>query len=288
MNSPKRNSHGFTFVELLVSTLVAAVAAAGAYSLLDSGLSLYAKNFSLNATHYTARVSLERMMPKINSSGAAPILVDEKGADIAGNGPAAGIRLCVPPANSSYTIPTAVAATATSLNISIAAGQARPRDSDVLLIDAGVVLQSGKAVQVEIASVSGTGSPVTLTLKEAVGSAIPANSRCLILQQIAFIASANQLHFYPKVMSEARQGAAAFTNPANYTVISTIEPTPGNTQPRPFLYKDATRRLLSVDLRNRATRFSNQISKFNTFFSIHSSIAVRSAYLDSSKLKPIN
>jgi prepilin-type N-terminal cleavage/methylation domain-containing protein len=45
------NCRGFTFVELLVSTVVAAVVAAGAYTLLDSGLTLYAKNFSLNLTH---------------------------------------------------------------------------------------------------------------------------------------------------------------------------------------------------------------------------------------------
>lgn len=288
MAIPRRSSEGFTFIELLVSTVVGAIAAAGAYALLDSGLSLYAKNFSINASHYTARVSLERMMPKINSSGTAPILIDEKGADVAGNGPAAGIRLCVPTPNNSFTIATAAAATATSLSIAIGPGQTKPRDSDILLIDAGVVLQSGKAVQVEITSVSGTASPVTVSLKAPVGSTIPADSRCLILQQIAFVASANQLRFYPKVMSEVRHGAAAFTNPANFTVMSTIEPTPGTTQPRPFSYKDATRRLLSVDLRNRTSRYSNQVSKFNTFFGIHSSIAVRGAYLDSSKLGPIN
>ncbi len=282
------NSRGFTFVELLVSTVVASVAVAGAYMLLDSGLSLYAKNFSLNLTHYTARTSLERMMPKINSAGAAPILIDEKGADVAGNGPAAGIRICVPPNNSSYTIQNAAVSTATTLTVLIGAGQSRPRDSDIVLIDAGSVLQSGSAVQVEIASVTGPGSPVTVTLKDPVGSAIPANSRCLILQQVAFIASPDQLRFYPKVMSEARHGAAAFKDPANFTVISTIEPIPGNTQPCPFAYSDATRRLLAVDLRSRASRYSNQISKFNTFFNIHTSIAVRSAYLNSAKLKPIN
>lgn len=282
------NCRGFTFVELLVSTVVAAVVAEGAYMLLDSGLTLYAKNFSLNLTHYTARTSLERMMPKINSAGAAPILIDEKGADVAGNGPAAGIRICVPGANSSYTIQNAAAATASTLTIVVGAGQTRPRDSDILLIDAGTVLQSGNAVQVEISAVAGTGSPLTVTLKDPVGSAIPANSRCLILQQVAFIASVNQLRFYPKVMSEARHGATAFKDPANFTVISSIEPIPGNTQPRPFSYSDAARRLLAVDLRSTASRYSNQISRFNTFFNIHSSIAVRSAYLNPAKLKPIN
>ncbi|HEX5177088.1 MAG TPA: hypothetical protein VFV83_08670, partial [Chthoniobacteraceae bacterium] len=145
---------GFTFVELLISSVVAGVALFGGYALLNSALSLYAKNFSLNRSHYTGRVSLEKVTSKIYAAGAAPILIDKTGADIAGDGPAAGIRFCVPTTGTPYTIVGAVSSTQTSAVIQVATGQPLPRASDILLIDAGSVVQTGSIVQVELATVT--------------------------------------------------------------------------------------------------------------------------------------
>ena len=281
---------GFTFVELLVSSAVAGIVLFGGYTLVNSALSLYAKNFSLNRSHYTGRVSLEKVTAKIYAAGAAPILIDKAGADVAGNGPAAGIRFCVPATGSAYTVVDAVSANQTSAVIQTGTGQPLPRASDILLIDAGNVVQTGSIVQVELATVgSGSnGSVVNVTFRDAPGSAIPANTRCLILQQSAFVAVGGELRFYPTVMSVARQGATLFNNPASFSVISTVEPIPGETDAKPFAYSTSARRLLSVNLRNRSSKYSHRVSGFSSFFNIRSSIAVKSTYLDPSKLKAIN
>jgi hypothetical protein len=149
---------------------------------------------------------------------------------------------------------------------------------------------TGSIVQVEIASVAaGTDSSRrSVTFRDAPGSAIPANTRCLILQQAAFVAVDGALRFYPAVKSIARHGTSAFNNAANFSVVSTVEAAPGQTEAKPFSYSNTARRLLSVNLRNRSSNYSHRVSGFNSFFNIRSSIAIKSTYLDPSKLKAIN
>jgi hypothetical protein len=144
-------------------------------------------------------------------------------------------------------------------------------------------------VQVEISAVTATTntSIVQLTLRDPVGSAIPASSRCLVLQQQAFIAVGQNLRFYPSVMSEARHGASLFNNPAYFSVASSVTPLPGEALARPFSYNDPARRVLSVNLRSKSSAYSNRVDSFNSFFNIRSSIAIKSVYLDPSKLKAI-
>ncbi|HEX5176476.1 MAG TPA: hypothetical protein VFV83_05570, partial [Chthoniobacteraceae bacterium] len=131
-------------------------------------------------------------------------------------------------------------------------------------------------------------SRVNVTFRDAPGSSIPANTRCLILQQSAFVAVGGALRFYPLVMSVARQGAPLFNNPASFSIISTVEPLPGESEAKPFGYSSAARRLLSVNLRNRSSKYSHRVSDFSSFFNIRSSIAIKSTYLDPLKLKAIN
>ena len=281
---------GFTFVELLISAVVGGIALMAGYTLLNSALSLYAKNFSLNRSHYTGRVSLEKMTARLYAAGAAPILIDKAGADVAGDGPAAGIRFCAPATNRSYTVKAALASGDTTVTLEVPSGQPRPRPSDILLIDAGAVVQTGTVVQVEISAVSpgSDAAVVVASLRDAPGTSVPINTRCLILQQSAFVAVGTELRFYSTVMSHARHGASTFNHPANYSVISTLDPAPGETEAKPFRYQDPARRLLSVNLRNRSSNYSHRAGAFNSFFNIRSSIAVKSTYLDPSKLKAIN
>ena len=277
----------FTLVEVVMAAGLAAIVGIAGYMLLNSGLVLYAKNFSINNSHYTARMSLEKMIMKINSSGAAPILVDETGADIPGDGPAAGVRLCTLPANSAYKTFAGVSATATSLKVKIEAGQLQPRESDILIIDAGSVVQTGTVVQCEIASVIRSGDVATLNLRTPVGSDVTANNMCLVLQQIGFIAVGDELRHYPKVMSVARHGAAAFNSRTNYDLLSGLQPATG-TQALPFSYNDPARIMLSVDIRSRVPRYTGSTESFNNYFNIKSAVAVKAIYLDPTKLETID
>ena len=232
----------------------------------------------------------------------APLLGDDKGADTAGveqpagSGQrwAAGGRFCTLVSSPPYTIPTAATATATTVSITVSPGQVKPRESDILLIHASSVGKLGHGIQVEISAVAGATSPYTVTLKNALGVAVSADSTVLVLQQGAFIAVGGQLRYYIKVMSEARHGAVAFNTPANFRALAQLEAAPGETQARPFSYATNEDRLLRVDLRARATRYSNLDARytsaapsFSTFLDMQTSIAVKSTYLDPTKLPAI-
>jgi prepilin-type N-terminal cleavage/methylation domain-containing protein len=283
-----RSCTGFTLVELMISVALAVLTGAGAYALLETSMTLYAKNFSINQSHYTARLPLELIALKVNGAGASPILVDKAGADVAGDGPAAGMRYCTPVTSASYVIPTAAGKTATSLKINASKGAPKLRDSDVVLINTGPQVAEQETVQVEIASVSGTTSPYSVTLKKPVGVEIPAGTPATVLQQGAFIAVDNQLRYYPKVMSVARHGTTAFNAAANFRVIGNVLPAPNAAQPLPFSYSDTARRLLRVNVRATSSRYDHRVSSYNSFSAVESSIAIRSIFLDAKKLTPIN
>jgi prepilin-type N-terminal cleavage/methylation domain-containing protein len=278
---------GFTLVEVMIAVSLAVITGAGAYALLETSMTLYAKNFSINQSHYSARLPLELIALKVNGAGASPILVDNAGADVAGNGPAAGIRYCTPVTSATYVITTAADATATSLTIKVPAGAPKLRDSDVVLINAGPVVAEKEPVQVEIASVSGASSPYNVTLKSQVGVAVPANTNASILQQGAFITVNNQMRHYPKVMSVARHGAGAFNSSANFKVIASVLPLPNATAALPFSYNDSARRLLDVTVRGTSLRYNNRVSEYSSFSSVESRIAVRSIFLNAKKLASI-
>lgn len=297
-----RGTDGFTLPEILISTTIALIVGAAAYTLLTATIKLYAENFSLNHSHQTTRLPLERMIWEISDSGSAPILVNDKGADTtgveqpsgSGNRWAPGIRFCTLVNTTRYTIANSATATATSVNINVATGQLKPRDSDILVIHASPVGKVGNGIQAEISTVTGASSPYTVTLKSALGVAVSANSSALILQQGAFIAVGGQLRYYSKVMSEARHGAAAFNAPANFRDLARVEAVPGEAEARPFSYGTTEDRMLRVDLRARATKYSNLDTRysqaspnFNTFLNMRTSIAVKSTYLDPTKLTAI-
>lgn len=282
-----RPAGGFTLVEVMVGTSLAVLVAAAAYTLLSATLKLYAENFSLNHSHHSARMPLERMILEINSSGAPPILVNDRGADVGGDGPAPGVRFCTPASSSPYTVTSAAIATATSVELRVNPGQPKPRESDILLIHASPENSYGNGLQVEISAVTGASSPYTVTLKSALGVPVSDDSSALVLQQGAFIAVGGQLRYYNKVMSEARHGAGAFDAPANFRVLAQVQPAPSTTAAAPFSYANGDHRLLRVNLRARSLRNSNRVSAFNSFLNMQSSIAVKSVYLDPTKLTAI-
>ncbi len=290
-----RGTGGFTLVEVMISTSLAVLVAAAAYTLLTATLKLYAENFSLNHSHDTARLPLERMIREISNAGSAPILVTATGADtsgveqVAGSNTrwAPGIRFCTLASLSAYSVTSSATSAATTVQLRVNAGQPKPRESDILFIHASELAKTGNGIQTEVLSVSGTSSPFTVTLKSALGIAVSANSTALLLQQGAFITVNGQVRYYNKVMSEARHGATAFNAAANYRILAQVEPTPGQPEARPFAYTAAEDRLLRVDLRARTGRHSKRVGDFNSFLNMQSSIAVKSAYLDPTKLPAI-
>ena len=278
-----RNQAAFTVVELLVSMVVAVVVGLVLFALLQTATVLYATNVSINETHFAARRSLDKILSKVEAAAAAPTLVDNTGATVAGNGPAAGLRCLVPASPQAYLISADVAASATTLTAAV---------TDPPMQAGDILLMTDLGFQGTVAAVSGTGNTRTITLTLAAGNcfspvrtgtAIPANARFFHYNPVALIAVDNALRYYPRAKSVAADGAPAFDDGANYTKIAPLVPLTNATDSFPFQYLDASRRSIDTTLRINAPSYSNRVKAFNGFLTMRSTAGFRSAAIMSTR-----
>ena len=82
-------------VEVLISTAVMAVVSSIVFSILNSGMVLFAKNTAVNMAHQQARVAVLTMEGDLHSAVSIPQLADANRAPVAGSGPAAGLSFQV-------------------------------------------------------------------------------------------------------------------------------------------------------------------------------------------------
>jgi hypothetical protein len=75
------SNRGFTLAETMVSVLCFAVAGTMIYTLLNSGMILYAKNMSVNTAHQDTRRAVNRLLRDIHASVSVPQLIDGFNAD---------------------------------------------------------------------------------------------------------------------------------------------------------------------------------------------------------------
>jgi type II secretory pathway pseudopilin PulG len=280
MHSPTRSASAFTLVEMMVTAAVVAIFGGLIMTLLTMGMTLYTQNVSISQTHAGGLNTVEQLLLKVAAAAEVPVLVDDAGAPLAGSGPAAGVRFYSLASSQAYPVPAAANATDTSFTITQAGSRPAPQIGDkITMADLGFagvitsVAASGSNYAVGFASTVGSGfTPVKTT-----GVAIPASSKCFLLQPTAFISVSGGLRYYPRAMSVAGDGASAFGNKANFQTIATLLPQNSDTNCFPFQYLDPARRSVDVNLRVRAAAYGSRISNFYTFQSMKTTVAYRSA-----------
>jgi len=77
---------------MLVAAAVIGIFLPALFTVLNTGLTLFSKNHSLNQTHTQARMGIERMIEKVQASAERPRLTSANGVEISGEGPAPGVR----------------------------------------------------------------------------------------------------------------------------------------------------------------------------------------------------
>ena len=92
MQRPKRSASAFTLVEMMVTAAVVAILGGVILTLLTMGMTLYTQNVSISQTHFGGLNTVEQLLLKVAAAAEVPVLVDDAGAPLAGNGPAAGVR----------------------------------------------------------------------------------------------------------------------------------------------------------------------------------------------------
>lgn len=274
-----RSASAFTLVEMMVTAGVVALVGGVIFTLLSMGMTLYTQNVSIGQTHSAGLATSQKLLLKVAAAAEIPVLVDDTGATLAGNGPAAGVRFLYPTSSQAYPVPSAVSATATSFTITQPLNQPAPQVGDK-------VVMSDLGFQGVITTVSGSGSSYTVGFASSVGSGfspaksagtvIPANSKCFLLSPSAFISVNGVLRYYPRGLSVAQQGATAFNSSANFDSCATLLPASGQTNCFPFQYLDPARRSVDVRLRVRAPGHGSRIGAFYTFQNVKTTLAYRS------------
>jgi len=287
------NLQAFTLAEVLVSGGVVLALTLIVILLLQSSLTLYVKNFSVNDANVKGRSVTQRLGDKIQNAIQAPTLIDATGATVTGNGPAAGIQCIVPSGYSFYRTSSNTAVNGATLSATVnSIDLPAPSSGDYVMMNwyDSATGGSGKLF-IQISAVSVAGSTATITLAKAIQAAMsPAPSSTAVIKagqpfQImttaAFIAvtsgSTTKLRYYPRARSVAVNGATAFNNPANFREMSNLAPLTGQTQCFPFSYTATGQPYLDVEIRSISNQYDKRSGSSDNYFnSLRSKIAFRS------------
>lgn len=282
----RQRAAAFTVPELLIAAGIFGVVSTVLFSILQASSVLLAKNWGINMTHNVARMGSERLFSLVQTSIAAPILVDASLNPIAGNGPAAGITFMRMATSSTYTNVNTVTASGNSLKLRRSDTQTMPApragDLVVMIGTDRDTFASPYIVgfQGTIASVSPINSTdYTTTLSGTAGSfsnptvasgtVLTADSPVFLISKLACVAKGNEL----RLMNNA-------ATPTTYEVLAQLVAKTSENQLLPFRYTTSDKRWVDVDLRVQSTNYTNRkLDTTNTFFDLKESLAYRSAII---------
>jgi len=210
---------GFTLIEMLLGMGAAAIVGTILFTILHTGMILFAKNTAINLAHQQARIAVMQMEQDIHGAVSVPQLTDATRTLLTGsaaNGPSAGISFQLWAAG-----PFQVAAdtAAGSSTISIKTNGFAPSQYQRLIIP-------GFQVEMDIINQPTAGTNVTLsvgtappptggsatagTIPVAVNGASGGNIACFITDRVYYVVQNSQLTYY------GRQT----TNSGNYKVLA--------------------------------------------------------------------
>ncbi len=280
MKIRRKQGEAFSLVELAVGSGLLVVIGGITWALFRLGLTLHSQSLAIGLTHSAGLGATSKMLMRVAAASETPVLTDDTGAIQPGDGPAAGLRFFSPASIQPYVIDHDVKATDLSMKFDKSASLPPPQIGDkIAMNDVGfqgvitAVSTSGGKHEIWFASTIGSGfKPAKST-----GTVIPEDWKCFLYQPSAFISVNGTLRFYPRGLSVAGEGVAAFNNQKNFKPIAVLIPAGGQTNAFPFRYLDPTRRTIDVHLPLGAPAFANRVTSFYTYQNMKTTLAFRSA-----------
>ena len=200
---------GFTVAEMMISVAIVGVVAIVMYTLLNSGMTLFARNVAVNMAHQQARTGLMRVARDLHQAVSIPKLVDQNVQGMTGAGPAAGITFQIVSSGPFEVMndPTAPAL--------IQIGTTDPKPKQPAVGDRMVVLDYDVEADITKLTATGKGSNHwNVFLENGNEQRIQTKSGsfviCYITRRIGYVVKNGELRYYPNLVA----------TPATYAVIS--------------------------------------------------------------------
>jgi len=215
---------GDTLIELMISTAIIGVTGTIIYYILNTGMTLFAKNTAINIAHQEARVAVLQMEQDLHGAVSIPQLTDTSRTAVAGNGPAAGLSFQLFASGPYQITPN-----------SSAAGYAAGQNQVTVRFTGGVTPVVGQRLiipthqtELDITAVgSGSGDvPVTLsanlpqsiiTLQGTPASQV--NISCFLTDRVTYVVNGTQLLYYGRRTQNAYKVIANdLTSPTPFSI----------------------------------------------------------------------
>lgn len=220
------SQRGAALIEIMISTTIMLITGGIVFTILNTGMILFAKNTAINMAHQQARVAVLQMEQDLHATVSIPQLVDANKNAVSGNGPSAGIS-CQLYAKGPLKI--ASTANAGQANVVVATGGYNPTVGQRLVI-------ATHQIEMKITAVSGSGANRTLTLEAnlpvavktqlydpATNSNVDVNVVCFITDRIYYVVntSGELRYFSPTQPPEGRLMANDITTATPFSIPAT-------------------------------------------------------------------
>jgi prepilin-type N-terminal cleavage/methylation domain-containing protein len=245
-SNQNRARRGFTLVEIMMASAALGIVVVVMYALLNSGITLFAKNVAVNMAHQQARNGLMRVSRDLHQAVSSPQLTDQDLKPVTSAGPAAGTTFQIVVSG-----PFEIKKDPAVPNM-IQLGTSTPKPVKPALGDHLVVLDYGVEADITRITADGVKSNhwnVTLSSGAETRVQTKKDSKvvCYVTRRIGYVVKNGELRFYPNliatpdtffVVAHNITSATPFKIPLNesgtpdtrYTAVtlSALDPTYGN------------------------------------------------------------
>jgi hypothetical protein len=215
-------------IELMVTAMVVAITGSILYNILNTGMTLFAKNTAINVAHQEARVAVLQMEQDLHGAVSIPQLTDGSRNAVSGSGPAAGLSFQLFASGPFMITPNGNAAgySASQNQITVRCNGVTPVVGQRLIIPTHQIeldiTAVGAGTTDRILTLASNLPQSVVTLEGPAGTQVQVNIACFITDRVAYVVNGSQLFYYGRQSNNTyRVIANDLTSPTPFSIPAT-------------------------------------------------------------------